>query len=71
MRFGKASNKIWQQIEETASRLNEMYMPVTYEKPTPGVNVLDGLTRSQLRMTITRYRGQRIKEEAKRKKRIK
>ena len=71
MRVGKSSNKIWQQIEETASRLNEMYMPVTYEKPTPGVNVLDGLTRSQLRMTITRYRGQRIKEEAKRKKRIK
>lgn len=68
MRYGKSSNKTWQQIEECASRLNEMYMPVTYEKPTPGVNVLDGLTRSQLRMTITRYRGQRIKEGANAKK---
>ena len=61
LRLGRSGSREWQAVEKTAARLNEWYIPVTYENPTPGIQIKDGLSRSQLRMCITRCRGARIK----------
>ncbi|MBE6371408.1 MAG: DUF4838 domain-containing protein [Lentisphaerae bacterium] len=61
LRLGRRGSREWLAVEKTAARLNEWYIPLTYENPTPGVQIKDGLSRSQLRMCITRCRGARIK----------
>ena len=65
LRTGKNGDREWADVEACASRLNEMYVPVTYDKPASGFTVLDGLTRTQLRMCITRCRGYRVKNKMK------
>lgn len=66
LRLGKNGGREWQQVEQSASKLNEMLVPVTYDKPAPGMGIQDGLTRSQLRMCVTRCRGYRIRQQKKR-----
>ena len=63
LRLGRSGSREWLAVEKSAAKLNEWYIPVTYENPTPGVQIKDGLSRSQLRMCITRCRGARIRAE--------
>jgi len=62
LRLGRSGSREWLAVEKTAARLNEWLVPATYENPGPGVQIKDGLSRSQLRMCITRCRGARIKD---------
>ena len=59
LRTGSNDNPAWRAVERYAARMSEYFMPVTYEDPTPGVHILDALSRTQLRMTLTRCRAYR------------
>lgn len=58
---GNDGENTWHQIERLAAKMSDYYIPITYENPTPGIMIKDALTRTQLRMLITRCRGARIK----------
>ena len=62
---GKDPSGKWEQLEQCAETLNEMWIPVTYENPTPGLQILDGLTRAQVRQYLTRARGVMIRRAKK------
>ena len=68
---GEDAFEQWERLDRCADTLNEMFVPVTYENPTPGVQVLDGLTRSQVRSWLTHARSEmlRRKKEQQKKKR--
>lgn len=51
----------WAKIELISSKMSDYYVPISFENPTPGIICRDALTRTQLRMLITRCRGARIK----------
>ncbi|MBQ9336635.1 MAG: DUF4838 domain-containing protein [Lentisphaeria bacterium] len=60
-RLGKDEDRYWAEVETLCDILNQYHVPVTYENPGPGVSCKDALSRSQLRRTITRCRGERQK----------
>ena len=60
--LGKTGEKYWIELEKTADKLNEYWVPVTYESTTPGVQILDALSRTQQRHALTRCRGARLNE---------
>ncbi|OQA87198.1 MAG: hypothetical protein BWY31_00910 [Lentisphaerae bacterium ADurb.Bin242] len=62
---GMKGEKQWEKIEELASKMSGCYVPIAYEGSAPGVQVKDALTRTQLRMLITRCRGARIRQKEK------
>ncbi len=64
---GEDGETLWNQIESVTAKMSDYYVPVTYENPTPGVQIKDALTRTQLRMLITRCRGARIQSKESRK----
>lgn len=55
----------WTQVEEIADRLSNMWQPLSYANPGPGIDCQDALTRTQLRMTLSYVRGVRIQEDQK------
>ena len=68
LRCGRPGDREWADVEDSVTCLNAMYVPVTYDKPASGFTVQDGLTRSQLRMCITRCRGWRLRQAAAKKR---
>ena len=64
----KDASEEWTRLEKCADTLNDMLVPVTYENPTPGLQILDGLTRAQVRPYLTRARGEMIRRSRKAKK---
>ena len=63
LHLGRPARKQWLALEETADKLNEYWVPVTYENPGPGVRILDGLSRTQQRAALTRCRGARLRQK--------
>ena len=63
LHLGRPARKQWQAVEEIADKMNEYWVPVTYENPGPGVRILDGLSRTQQRAALTRCRGARVRQE--------
>ncbi|MFA6929340.1 MAG: DUF4838 domain-containing protein [Lentisphaeria bacterium] len=58
-RKNQNGNKEWECLEAVAHEMESYYLPITFENPTPGQFIKDALTRTQLRMTLTRCRGAR------------
>ena len=63
LHLGRSGERQWRALEEIADKLNEYWVPVTYENPGPGVRILDGLSRTQQRTALTRCRGARLRQE--------
>ncbi|MBO4290753.1 MAG: hypothetical protein J5898_02460, partial [Lachnospiraceae bacterium] len=61
--LGRSGEKQWQTVEKTADKLNEYWVPLAYENPTPGIQIPDALSRTQQRQALTRCRGARIQKQ--------
>lgn len=61
LRCGGDSVREWHAFERIAEKMSEYYVPVTYEFATPGMSFGDALSRTDLRILLTRCRAERVK----------